>query len=850
VTPPLLGPSVVLLAHERLSDLVDELQRKVGARSFGSPNGDAPVTVGVVERRVLALATAARDMLRGGAPVALRPGPVLRPSMGRFSVLGTTGFDLAGLAQGGAGPAWRTTLLRGGNPDPDLAEVVTRSAQFALAVGRNGLARTAVAVERDRIRAYTMGMLCTLAGEVVTGPLRRDLQAQRTRREPAPGHPAVEIGLARAQLLGLLLGPGADTRWGSWSPAAAEVPAALLEGYRVAYLEVFGEDKNRPVGFAAFEASLLEEGELTEERLRAAQESIAAGAAIADWSWPRWLLVLSPALLAPPVGLVLARLLPGSAAFTTTGASVTERSVYELLSVAAGVGALAPFGWSMWLWSQVPEHDASFITAAVLFGLRLAAAVTTVATSGTELHPLVRWLLLLAPQLGTDVYAGVAGLVALGGGRRGDAFVNLLQTLPLATALLDLGIAAVLKAIDNDTVWWIVVVALTLLLLLLVGIPLAFALQHSFTIDTLFTDSLPVLDALRAGGVGGLTALARVFDESTLWNDPTVAAPTLAVARYPSGARPLLRLWADPDAALAVAAHGDTVTITRGDGSTVDVRLPAGGATAAEVVPLLDGAVPGLHAEQTGPADPAYRLPWPETFADPGDLRPTLAEHDAHAGDILPLPDSSEDAVLLRHAPRWGWATTFGVAAPTSSRLDGYPLVPEVALGELDDSGMGMAGDLAALLCMAAASHLAPAPLTVAPSPGLPLPADPALRPVFQVFRQWNLDARRLNEWRMVVAGGAASEKGGAPASRDPTMVPTPPLGYASPTPAGEPVTNALGWVGTLRAWRRMAADLTTDTGAATRMPYTPAPPGGAGAVPPTNRELSDAIRFLLDLVP
>jgi hypothetical protein len=266
------------------------------------------------------------------------------------------------------------------------------------------------------------------------------------------------------------------------------------------------------------------------------------------------------------------------------------------------------------------------------------------------------------------------------------------------------------------------------------------------------------------------------------------------------------------------------------------------------VAPLLAG-IPGLHAEPTGPADPAYRLPWPETFADPGDLRPTLAEHDAHAADVLPLPDKQEDAVLLRHAPRWGWSTTFGVTGPTSSRLEGYPLVPEVALGELDDTGMGLAGDLAALLCLAAAPHLAPAPLTVAGVPGLPLPPDPALRPVFQVFRQWNLDARRLGEWRMVVAGGAASEKGGAPAGRDPTMMPTPP-GYASPSPAGEPVANALGWVGVLRAWRRMAADLTTDTAAATRMPYTPAPPGGAGALPPTNRELSDAVRFLLDLVP
>ena len=45
---------------------------------------------------------------------------------------------------------------------------------------------------------------------------------------------------------------------------------------------------------------------------------------------------------------------------------------------------------------------------------------------------------------------------------------------------------------------------------------------------------------------------------------------------------------------------------------------------------------------------------------------------------------------------------------------------------------------------------------------------------VYQVFRNWNLDRRRVNEWRMLVAGGAVSEKDGHPEKWDPAMLKPP----------------------------------------------------------------------------
>ena len=56
-------------------------------------------------------------------------------------------------------------------------------------------------------------------------------------------------------------------------------------------------------------------------------------------------------------------------------------------------------------------------------------------------------------------------------------------------------------------------------------------------------------------------------------------------------------------------------------------------------------------------------------------------------------------------------------------------------------------------------------PIKPADVPGSPALAD--LGPVFQVFRQWNLDERRVNEWRQLVQGGAVSDQPD-PAHADP----------------------------------------------------------------------------------
>jgi hypothetical protein len=180
---------------------------------------------------------------------------------------------------------------------------------------------------------------------------------------------------------------------------------------------------------------------------------------------------------------------------------------------------------------------------------------------------------------------------------------------------------------------------------------------------------------------------------------------------------------------------------------------------------------------------------------------------------------------------------------------DGYSYVPDTRVSVLGGNTlMQLAGDFAAMLCLGAVPDMLD--LAQQGIPGLAgkqspanQPVDARVRPVYQVFRNWSLDRRRVNEWRMLVLGGAVSEKGRDPAARDAAM----PLVDAAWTAAmadpavaprtadGERVSRVQGWVPLFRRWLDMAADPASNAADGT----------GAG---PTNRDLSRAMAFLFDL--
>jgi hypothetical protein len=191
----------------------------------------------------------------------------------------------------------------------------------------------------------------------------------------------------------------------------------------------------------------------------------------------------------------------------------------------------------------------------------------------------------------------------------------------------------------------------------------------------------------------------------------------------------------------------------------------------------------------------------------------------------------------------------FGVAAfgtPPSSvpcvrvgRLsrEGFRYAPVSPVGAFaGDSLMERAADLGAILCMGAATHMLGATDLQAVTTGREEDQRPAVNTVYQVFRNWNLNHRRINEWQMLIGGGAISEKGGAPASPDPLQ--SVPSGWTAATPAGEGVANQLGWVPLMERWLDVAS----------RPGVNSLADEAFRAGDPTNRTLSEGIAFLLDL--
>ena len=848
MTSRVLPVATSILAHKRLSDLAESLEHKAGGGTYdvGLAMGTRPVVVRDTELRVLGLARAALAQVGGGERVALSSASRLGPGPGRFAVLGTAAYDLpayGGLVSG-TDHSWVGTVLRSGSPDPNRAHVLVPSGRLALSVAERA---AAAGVDPKISRAFAHGMLDAVATGTLASPVLHGLHARRSTTDWRAGDPRLERAAAEHRALALFGRDGARQWTGFW-PGARQVPPELLTAYLAALQEVHAFGGGRAPGFPSFDQALPSSTLPTADDLRTGYGLLRLDLALSAWSGFSWWAFVLPLWVAPSVGLILARELPGAQSFFREG-ELDSGAVTEVLSLATGIASVPPFVWSMLLWGAIPDRTGIFVESLLLFLARAGLTIGWAAGVNDRPGADTRLALLLS-MLGLDAYALVRMIVDFAGHRPVDGFVHLLQTLPSMSGALTLGLAGVAKGMDirSDGGFW-AYWAVTTAVMLLSGIGVAASLTGSSLRGLLLGGGAGLRAADAASGLGDPAvadpaAAALTFDDSALWADGNPDRPALTDLRYPSGMRPLLKIWWTGAGAVTIVPDGHQIVLRAG-GPPITVPMPRTPPTAAALAAALEAALPGLRT-QVVDATVAPALPWPSTFADPGDGQPTRSGHDAHVGDRTILGTDLASAYVLRHTPRSELGSPLGVTgAAVPAAASAVPLVPQRGLGDLEQTAVGAAADLAVLLHLGAAPWLDVVPAAPRPAPA----AAPAnLGKAYEVFRHWNLDHRRVNEWRMLVGGGAESEKAGAPAAADPGMLAGRPAPSAAAA-AGEPIATALGWVPLWRAWTRVAGDLTADGDAAVTMPYTPTARRADGSTfRPTNAELTAGVRFLLDL--
>ncbi len=836
----LVPMGATVLTHQRLTALTAALGTKVATPA---------ATVHPVERRVLAMARAGLANLEAG-PKPRVDAAVGGANLGSYALLGSLGFQLpdytGALLPGGA---WVGQHLRRGTGDPHLSHVPVPTPELPLQLARAGQAATS-GPTRAAVQAFSTGMLAGLASNVLLAPQLADLHARDTNADwdwnrASRGAVALEHHLRQ----GFLGGATGVTSLQNWLPAASDVPPALWEQYIAAIGQTYGLPSVRHHGFGAFEADFDAGFWLNPTRLRNGYGVLLDDARSGGWSaWPWWGLLV-PILVAPSVSLIAARSLPHAKAFFE-GGELTDRAYFETLTASMGIGAVTPFVYSMILWGKFDDHTEAFVTALLMGLVRGALVAGGLATAEDEDQGAgVRWGGLFLPLIGADVYAAFRG--ALDSGRHpGNAKVMALQTIPAMTGLTTLGLAGLARAIgggdtdrdegEDDLRLWLLALGSGALLLTAVGIPVALALSGT-SVGSWFlrdTTGLSMLGAVEHAGADPTrpTATARVFEPTTLW---PAAAPGAETDRqgYPAGTRPLARLWYEGEGELLVRYGGDTVTF-RLAGTDTDVRL-TDPETATGVVALLQGSVAGVRAEVVGTDEPPNALPLPAPgLANPGDAGP-LEVAPTLSTTFVRVPTRKANAIVLREAPRSRYSTPAGNVAGAATP---FALLPQDA----SDTGAGLsaAADLGALLVTAASPTAGPVSVADA-RPALPTPA---VGEVMQVFRRWNLNERRVEEWQSLVVGHGAT-----PSVADPvregqnTLIRKQPAGYA-PQAAGRDVVEAMGWLPLWRAWLNVAGDATADAGAAVVHAQTPSVPFPAGDRTPNNSELTEGVRFLLDL--
>ena len=163
------------------------------------------------------------------------------------------------------GQAWFFDTVHKGTPDSDRELLMASTCDAALEIWHEASIRLGVEGDREMLRAYVLGHLCHIAGDLISHPFVNDLEwhdGVETREKLSHGGGEGSLDAKVARSIFLRDGPRGGEAWGKWWPelgtGQGRVPEALFEAYEQALETVYKARSQRPRGFRDFERKLTE----------------------------------------------------------------------------------------------------------------------------------------------------------------------------------------------------------------------------------------------------------------------------------------------------------------------------------------------------------------------------------------------------------------------------------------------------------------------------------------------------------------------------------------------------------------------------------------------------------------
>jgi hypothetical protein len=680
---PLTYAAIMLMARDRLRHIRDALRAK---RDSGRRVAD-------IERRVLHLAEQAYDMMSvegASVPAPLHLyGPPFGDQVSRFALVGSVGPELPSYAALFApGQSWLRDTLHKGTPDEHREQVLVQSCNLPLKIWQH--AQTLItreitdATQRDAalqaMRGYVLGHFCHVAADVVSAPYLEDVTAHLGTAARAQLSRTAAIGAIETKVSTDLFRRGTETRgrdWNKWWPSGGDLPGVFFRAWKLALEELYGPGAVRP-GLKAYEArrqsdappslseALLSDGYATFRNV--VQTSVA-------WDLLDWMGVLAPMFVPAIFALPIAAALPqGKSRYLDTKPAGYNEDIatYEMVVFPFALTSMVPLIGTLGV--TLSHHG---VSDAVIFGwvnaaVQIIAAVAFFASlggAGAE-----RWVPIFVVPVILELVHIVFTLVKGGGVENRHWQLALSSILHLVLSLVFVGFFAAFlhegaEALnghhDAGTFVWQLVVWV---LVILGGLWMGTSLLMRFVIS----GRLP-------GGVANDFATStrhhiRLFDDTTLYTTRLGSSPTLADLHYPSGRRPLLKMWWTGAGAPTVRSTRDSLIFDFGGGTTRTVLAPLAPTTLPDYAALLQRTVKDaanntdLHVELVHADDLDYPLPAGAVFADEGDTATTEADYNARRN--TPHGLTQADPYILHHALKPQHTVRFNRKGPATDGED------------------------------------------------------------------------------------------------------------------------------------------------------------------------------------